>query len=101
VLILAKGRLVHTGPLASLSVTPTTRVLIDSPDRPALRAALGAAGLEPEETADGLAVTGSEPGPVGHVAFAAGVEVSLLMKQKPASGLEDAFLALVGEEGAL
>ncbi|WP_210481218.1 ABC transporter ATP-binding protein [Naasia sp. SYSU D00948] len=101
VLIIAKGRLVHTGPLSGLQAQPAVRVLADSPDRSALRSALQRGGLEVEETADGLVVTGAERGRVGHVAFAAGVELSLLTQQRPAAGLEDAFLALVGEEGAL
>jgi ABC-2 type transport system ATP-binding protein len=45
------------------------QVVVDSPDRPALAAA------------------------VGHIAFSAGVEVSVLHRQP--KGLEDAFLALV------
>jgi ABC-2 type transport system ATP-binding protein len=36
----------------------------------------------------------TDPGQVGHIAFAAGVELSTLHRQK--SGLEESFLALVG-----
>ena len=34
-----------------------------------------------------------DPGQVGHIAFAAGVEVNVLHRQK--AGLEESFLALV------
>ncbi|WP_210505837.1 ATP-binding cassette domain-containing protein [Naasia sp. SYSU D00057] len=101
VLIVAKGRLVHSGSLASLEATAAPRVLTDAPNRPALLGVLRAEGLPAEEGPDGILVSGAEPGRIGHAAFAAGVELSLLAPQRQVSGLEDAFLTLVGEEGAL
>jgi len=66
---------------------------VDSPDRDALVAALTAAGLAFTSGRTGLIVAVPDPGRVGHIAFAAGVELNVLHRQK--AGLEDAFLALV------
>ncbi|MBG6238805.1 ABC-2 type transport system ATP-binding protein [Mycetocola sp. CAN_C7] len=100
VVIIARGTLVHRGPLSSLEIDgAATRVIVDSPDRGALVAALAAASVTFEDARAGVLVSGLEPGEVGHIAFAAGVEVSSLHRQK--SGLEDSFLALVGEGGSL
>lgn len=94
VIIIAQGKLVHRGNLASLDTTDHVRVLVDAPDREALTAALTAANLSFETVRTGILVSQTEPGAVGHIAFAAGVELSALHRQK--SGLEDSFLALVG-----
>ena len=94
VVIIAKGRLVHRGPLASLDSQVAPQVIVDSPDRDALAGALSAAGLTFALGRTGLLVAEANPGRIGHLAFAAGVEVSVLHRQK--SGLEDSFLALVG-----
>lgn len=100
VVIIARGTLIHRGPLSSLEIEgAATRVIVDSPNRAALTAALAAASVPFEEARAGILVSGLEPGQVGHIAFAAGVEVSSLHRQK--SGLEDSFLALVGEGGSL
>jgi ABC-2 type transport system ATP-binding protein len=101
VIILAKGRLVHTGSLESLEGRAVERVVVDSPDRPALLAALAASGLTAEPSAEGLLVSGADPAAVGHAAFTGGVELSALFRRRGASELEDSFLALVGEEGGL
>ncbi|PJJ65223.1 ABC transporter ATP-binding protein [Compostimonas suwonensis] len=93
VIIIAKGSLVHRGDLASLDTSDTQRVVVDSPDRPALAAALEAGGLVFETVRSGLLVRSAEPAEIGHVAFLAGVELSALHRQK--SGLEESFLALV------
>lgn len=100
VVIIARGALVHRGPLSSLEIEgAATHVIVDSPNREALAAALAAASATFEIARAGILVSGLEPGHVGHIAFAAGVEVSALHQQK--SGLEDSFLALVGEGGSL
>ncbi|MET0842644.1 MAG: ABC transporter ATP-binding protein [Mycetocola sp.] len=100
VVIIARGTLIHRGPLSSLEIEgAATKVIVDSPNRAALSAALAAASVSFEEARAGILVSGLEPGQVGHIAFAAGVEVSSLHRQK--SGLEDSFLALVGEGGSL
>ncbi|GAA2449910.1 ABC transporter ATP-binding protein [Agromyces soli] len=95
VVIIARGKLMRTGTLASLELDRAPRTIVDSPDRPALAAALGAAGLAYAEGRNGFIVDEPEPGRVGHAAFVGGVELSELHRMK--SELEDAFLALVGE----
>ena len=100
VVIIAKGTLVHRGPLSSLEIEgAATKVIVDSPNREALIQALAAASASFDIARVGVLVSGLEPGEVGHIAFLAGVEVSSLHRQK--SGLEDSFLALVGEGGSL
>lgn len=93
VIIIANGRLVHTGELASLDAETTPRVVVDSPHRDALASALRASGLDFTEGRTGLVVNSDDPAYVGHVVFQAGVEVSNLHRQK--AGLEDSFLSLV------
>jgi ABC-2 type transport system ATP-binding protein len=93
VLIIAKGELVHSGNLASLDTDTEPRVIVDSPDRAGLADALRGAGLTFSEGRTGLLVSEPDPGRVGHIAFSAGVELSVLHRQK--SGLEDSFLSLV------
>jgi ABC-2 type transport system ATP-binding protein len=94
VIIIAKGSLVHRGPLSSLDSHEAPLVVVDSPDRPALAAALGAAAVQFSTGRSGLLAASTDPATIGHIAFSAGVEISVLHRQK--SGLEDSFLALVG-----
>ncbi len=93
VIIIAKGRLVHRGPLSSLETQVAPQVVVDSPDRAALASALARAGVVFSQGRTGLLATAADPARIGHIAFTAGVEVSALHRQK--KGLEDAFLALV------
>jgi len=93
VIIIAKGELVHSGPLSSLDTNIAPQVIVDSPDRDALVAALTAADLQFSSGRTGLIVAVPDPGQVGHIAFVAGVELNVLHRQK--AGLEDSFLALV------
>jgi ABC-2 type transport system ATP-binding protein len=93
VIIIAKGELVHSGPLSSLDTDIAPQVIVDSPNRDALAAALTEAGLTFTAGRTGLIVAVPDPGQVGHIAFAAGVELNVLHRQK--AGLEDSFLALV------
>ncbi|WP_286307464.1 ABC transporter ATP-binding protein [Agromyces mangrovi Wang et al. 2018] len=97
VVIIAKGRLVHEGTLAELETDSLPRVVVDSPDRTALAAALEAEGLEFTTGRQGLIVDEPDPARIGHLAFVAGVELHALARQK--SALEDSFLNLVGEQG--
>ncbi|AWB94382.1 ABC transporter ATP-binding protein [Agromyces badenianii] len=94
VVIIAKGRLMKTGTLASLELDSAPRTIADSPDRPALAAALEAAGLEYTEGRNGFIVTEPDPARVGHAAFVGGVELAALHRLR--SGLEESFLSLVG-----
>jgi ABC-2 type transport system ATP-binding protein len=95
VVIISHGALVYEGGLAGLE--SAQRVLADAPDRPALESALLAAGATIEPVPGGLAVTGLSPERVGAVAQAAGVALSLLAAEQ--TGIEKAFLDLVGEGG--
>jgi ABC-2 type transport system ATP-binding protein len=93
VVILARGRLVHTGPVNSLSGEPGVRVL--SPDAGALAEALQGAGLKPEPYDGGLVVRGCPPERVGDLAFEAGARLHLLAPLE--HDLETAFLRMVDE----
>lgn len=95
VVIISKGRLMKTGTLVSLELDAAPRTIADSPFRPALAAALDAAGLGYSEGRGGFIVDEPDPGHVGHAAFVGGVELSALHRLK--SGLEESFLHLVGE----
>jgi ABC-2 type transport system ATP-binding protein len=99
VVIVAHGKLVHEGSLASLDQGGTRHVLVDAVDRGALLAALRLAGFTVNQVRSGLMVDNAEAAEVGAAAFAAGIAVISLSQKR--SGLEDSFLALVGEEGAL
>ena len=94
VVIIAKGKLVHRGPLSSLDTDTAPQVIVDSPNRDALTTALTDAGISYSIGRTGVLAAEPDPGRIGHIAFAAGVELSVLHRQK--SGLEDSFLSLVG-----
>jgi ABC-2 type transport system ATP-binding protein len=93
VVIIARGELVHSGTLASLSAGDSVSVLVDAPDRGALADALAAAGYTVTRARSGLIVAGVEADVVGRTAFDAGIPLSALQRQS--SGLEDTFLHLV------
>ncbi|SDR75970.1 ABC transporter ATP-binding protein [Microterricola viridarii] len=97
VVIIAKGQLVHRGPLSSLDTEATPHVIVNSPTPEALAAALTAAGLSHAPARAGLLVAASDPAQIGHIAFAAGVEISVLHRQE--TGLEDSFLSLIAGGG--
>jgi ABC-2 type transport system ATP-binding protein len=93
VVIIARGELIHLGPLASLDTDAAPQTIVDSPDREALTAELTKAGITFSIGRTGLLAATSDPALLGHLAFAAGIELSVLHRQK--AGLEDSFLALV------
>lgn len=97
VVIISRGRLVRSGTLSSLELDASPRTVVDSPDRARLAAALDQAGLEYSDGRSGLIVVEPDPAVVGHAAFVGGVELSSLHRLK--SGLEESFLALVGDGG--
>lgn len=97
VVIISKGRIVHSGGLDGLETR--TSVLVDAPDRAALAAAFAAAGLQGSILADGFSVVGTEPAEIGAIALRAGVGLSLL---KPVTeGIEDIFFQLTEGEHAV
>jgi ABC-2 type transport system ATP-binding protein len=93
VVVIARGRLVHQGGLESLG--GGAQVIVDSPQRDRLAAALeGRATVHSDPR--GLLVTGITAAEVGHLVFAAGLELSQLATVN--EGLEEVFLGLVGDE---
>jgi ABC-2 type transport system ATP-binding protein len=90
VVIIAHGRLVHEGDLATLERAAS--ILVDGPDRAGIARALAPAAVEIRE--DGLRVTGLTTGEAGARVHAAGLELSLLAPER--DGLESVFLELVG-----
>ena len=94
VIIISRGRLVHTGTLAGLEAA--SRVHVDGPDRAALTRALAPAQIESRD--DGLHVSGVTAAEVGALAYAAGAALSLLAPER--EGLENVFLELVGDSDA-
>jgi ABC-2 type transport system ATP-binding protein len=92
VVIVARGRLVRSGSLAELSGGGAVRAV--TPDPGALVAALTAGSVQARAPRpDEVLATGTTPAAVGHLAFAAGVE--LLGLAPAASDLESIFLQLV------
>jgi ABC-2 type transport system ATP-binding protein len=99
VIIIARGSLVHVGPLSSIDTNTAPQTIVDSPNREALAAALTAANIAFSIGRTGLLAATPDPAVLGHLAFTAGVELSVLHRQKV--GLEDSFLALVGGSQSL
>ena len=93
VVVIARGRLLYAGTPAGLEASVTSGVRVDSPDRPALLAALRAADLRVSESAAGIEVADTTAARVGALAFAAGIELHELVAT--GDSLEDVFLRLV------
>lgn len=93
--IISHGELVYNGGLSGLE--GTQRTIVDAPDKAALHSALLAAGADIQPIDSGLAITGMDATQVGHIAQRAGVALSQLTTTH--TGLEKAFLDLVGEGG--
>lgn len=94
VVVIANGRMRFSGTLAELEGLSVAGSVADAPDRPALAAALAAAGHPAREVPEGLVVD-LAPTEVGRIALAAGVALRALAPS--GSGLEDEFLALVAD----
>jgi ABC-2 type transport system ATP-binding protein len=94
VVIISRGRIVHEGSLDDLE--SATTVLVDSPDRRGLQAALTAAGAAVTSLDGGLSVAALPAAEIGAIALRAGVALSLLKPDR--AGLEDVFLELVGAD---
>jgi ABC-2 type transport system ATP-binding protein len=100
VVILARGRLVHTGPLDSLS--GEQGVVVRSPHRERAKAAMTAAGWRVDDATSHpggvegeLVARGGDADQVGDALFAAGVPVHLLAPLQ--QDLETTFLHMVSE----
>jgi ABC-2 type transport system ATP-binding protein len=96
VVILAAGRLVREGTIEELA--GADRVLVRSPQAPALMQALTGQGRAVETTGpDALTVSGSDTVAVGRAAYAAGIELHELSTAR--SDLEEIYFRLTaGEE---
>ncbi|WP_394279806.1 ATP-binding cassette domain-containing protein [Microbacterium sp.] len=97
-LVIARGRLVYQGTVAGLTEGEQSATIVDSPDRPALLAALRAAGHEPDTLRTGFAVKDADPVQVGALAASAGIALSHL--QRRGRGLEEVFLDLVQDDAS-
>ena len=96
VVIIARGRMIQSGPLSDLGGAPGIEVA--SPDPTALHEALVAAGFAVGEAAQGrLLVDTHDAGAVGAAAFSAGVQLQHLAPAD--TDLEQTFLRLVAETG--
>jgi ABC-2 type transport system ATP-binding protein len=96
VVIVARGRLVRAGTLEERAGAGAVRVTTPSPA--ALVAALADAGIEARAPQpDEVLARGTTPAAVGHLAFAAGVELHGLAPAQ--SDLETIFLELVDGAG--
>ena len=93
VVVIHRGRLVESGPVARL--TAGGHVVVRTPRPDELRAALERAGLAVTADADTLVVDCPETDRVGELAFEAGVPVHELTTR--ATSLEEAFLALTSD----
>ncbi|WP_305785259.1 ABC transporter ATP-binding protein [Symbioplanes lichenis] len=95
VVIIAAGQLIRQGPVGEVlaSLSGTLQVRVRTPQPAELLAALEKEQAEVAELPDGaLTVTGLEVAHVGHVAFAAGVELHELTGER--ADLEQVFLQL-------
>ncbi|KQV26406.1 ATP-binding cassette domain-containing protein [Yonghaparkia sp. Root332] len=95
--VIRRGRIVFDGPLSDLEAG-TAQVRVDALDRPALAAALAAAGarVEPaEQPGHGLVVAGLDAARTGEVARDAGIALTHLSDE--GDGLESVFLALTAD----
>jgi ABC-2 type transport system ATP-binding protein len=102
VIIIARGRLVHSSSLAELAALAEPSVRVTSPDAAGLQHLITAAGwvdrVEPAVVGqEGVAVIHRVTAPeIGARAFAAGLELHELVPRDV--GLEGIFLRLVGED---
>ena len=104
VIIIARGRLVHSSSLPELAALAEPTVRVTSPDPDGLRAFVTGAGWDPLVQPDATPRTGSlvlrrvPAAEVGARAFAAGLELHELAPREV--GLEGIFLRLVGGDPA-
>jgi ABC-2 type transport system ATP-binding protein len=99
VVIISHGKLVHRGPLSSLDVSDARQVQVNADDLGRLADVIRSAGFEVAQLRSGVLVENAEAAVIGRLAFDAGIPLTGLSQKR--TGLEDSFLALVGEEGAL
>jgi ABC-2 type transport system ATP-binding protein len=96
VVIIAGGRLVAEGPVREVldSLSGHGHLRVRATDNDALASALSAAGGQVRADDGALLVAGVDSGTVSRTAFAAGVELTELVSERP--NLEEAFFELTG-----
>ena len=100
VVIIARGRLVREGPLATLVESTVRTVRVRSPQLGKLRQALSGANVRVEPDADGgLVAHDVDPATVGRLAFTNSVELHELTPGR--SDLERIFLELTADQGGI
>jgi ABC-2 type transport system ATP-binding protein len=98
VVIISRGRLITSAPLAELTRNHAADVRVRTPDADRLRAALEARGAQ-VRAADGvLHVSGLTPPDIGRTALREAVELHELVQEE--SDLEQVFLSLTDSEGS-
>jgi len=98
VVIISRGRLIRSAPLAELTQNHAADVRVRTPDADRLRAALEAQGAG-VGAADGvLHVSGLTPPDIGRIALREAVELHELVQEE--SDLEQVFLSLTDSEGS-
>jgi ABC-2 type transport system ATP-binding protein len=99
VVILDKGRLVTSAPLAELTVASRATVIVRTPEVTRFRTALVERGIDAKVTGpDEVTSTGTTPEAVGRVIGAIGLVIYEMRLDQP--NLEDVFIALT-HEGAM
>jgi ABC-2 type transport system ATP-binding protein len=96
VVIISRGRLVTSSPLAALTQNHAAEVRVRTPDADRLQAALEAQGAQVTTADSMLHVSGLSPAEIGHTALREAVELHELVQEE--SDLEQVFLALTDEE---
>ena len=100
VVILDKGRLITSAPLAELTAASRSAVIVRTPDADRFRLELTARGIDAAVTGpDEVTATGTTPEAVGRVIGTIGLVIYEMRLEE--SNLEDVFLSLTNTEGAL
>ena len=100
VVILDRGRLITSAPLAELTARSCSAVIVRSPDADRLRVELTTHGIDATVTGpEQVTVTGTTPQAVGRVIGTIGLVIYEMRLEE--SNLEDVFLSLTKTEGVL
>ena len=99
VVILDKGRLITSAPLAELTARSRSAVILRTPDADALRADLTSRGIDATVTGpEQITATDTTPEAVGRVIGTVGLVIYEMRLEEPS--LEDIFFSLTDPEGA-
>ena len=100
VVILDKGRLITSAPLAELTARSRSAVIVRTPDADRLRAELTRRGIDATVTGpDQVTATDTTPEAVGRVIGTIGLVIYEMRLEE--SNLEDVFFSLTNTEGAI